>query len=80
MTLNENEEPYADTSQGPGQMVVDNAAKFIQAYATPEYDAGGGNVVTENSNHQFDMENYNQCYSNVSIEEFFKKESSCRDA
>jgi hypothetical protein len=53
MTLNDHDEPYADTGQGPGQM-VDNAVKLIHGYSTPEsmvqYDAGGGNVVTENSN------------------------------
>lgn len=54
--------------------MVDNAVKFIQGYATPEYDAGGGNVVTENSNHQFDADHFQQCYSNESMEEFFKKE------
>ena len=72
--LNGIEEPYADTGQGPGQM-VDNAIKLIHGYSTPDYDAGGGNVVTENSNHQMEGPiNFYQCQSNQSIEEFFHKD------
>ena len=71
--MNENEEPYADTGQGPGQM-VDNAVKLIHGYSTPDYDAGGGNVVTENSNHQIEADHFQQCYTNGSMEEFFKKD------
>jgi len=75
MDSNDNVGPFDKAEQTPAP-ITDAVVKFINEYSTPEYDAGGGNVVTENSNQQLEPDQLQHCYTNGTMEEFFKNADS----